>query len=300
MTRLSILLPLLLLAGCASNSEQSGSGKPAAEQSQAANADNAERLAQVLAAQPADKQARYDYRHPQQTLEFFGIAPGMTVVEALPGGGWYTQILLPYLGAEGKLVGVDYALDMFPKFGFFSEEAIEAKKTWVQTWTAQAESWRGSDAAAVSAAVFGSVPEQLNGTADAFLFIRALHNLSRFENDGGYLTTALAEAYRVLKPGGIVGVVQHEAASDKPDAWADGSRGYLKKEFVIERMQQAGFEYVAASEINANPKDQPGENDIVWRLPPTLATSRDKPELKPAMQAIGESNRMTLKFRKPE
>lgn len=272
-------------------------GKPATDLAAAASA--SERLSAILATQAEEKQARYLYRHPQQTLEFFGITPGMTVVEALPGAGWYTQILLPYLGASGKLIGVDYAQDMFPKFGFFSDEDIEAKKTWVATWTAEAEGWRGNDAATVSAAVFGSVPDDLTAKADAVLFIRALHNLARFENDGGYLTTALAEAYRVLKPGGIVGVVQHEARRDMPDAWADGSKGYLKKTFIVERLEQAGFEYVDASDINANDQDQPTEEDVVWRLPPSFASSRDNPELKKEMQAIGESHRITLKFRKP-
>lgn len=307
MHRLATLVLMLTLSACAPQSnddsvidESTAVDKPEAVTEPAPITSDAERLSAILAAQPAKRQARYVYRHPQQTLEFFGIIPGMTVVEALPGAGWYTQILLPYLGANGKLIGVDYAFDMFPKFGFFSDEDIEAKKTWIETWTKEAESWRGDDAAAVSAAVFGSMPEDLTGTADAVLFIRALHNLNRFENDGGYLTTALAEAHRVLKPGGIVGVVQHEARSDKPDAWADGSKGYLKKTFIIERMEQAGFEFVDGSDVNANENDQPTEADIVWRLPPSFATSRDKPELKAKMQAIGESNRTTLKFRKPE
>jgi predicted methyltransferase len=254
----------------------------------------------VFASQSEEVQARYVYRHPQETLEFFGIEPGMTVAEALPGGGWYSKILLPLLGGEGKLIGIDYALDMFPKFGFFSAERIEAKKTWTTTWTADANSWRTDDSAVVSAFVFGSMPEESKGVADAFLFIRALHNLNRFEGDGGYLTAALRDAYDVLKPGGIVGVVQHMAAEDKADDWADGSKGYLKKSLVIKKFEEAGFEFVASSDVNLNPDDQPGDEDIVWRLPPTLATSRDNPELRQQMLAVGESNRMTLKFRKVE
>ena len=84
-----------------------------------------------------------------------------------------------------------------------------------------------------------------------------------------------------------------------PDEWASGSNGYLKKDFIIVQMEKAGFEYVDASDINANPKDQPTESDFVWRLPPSLGTSGDNPELRAEMEAIGESNRMTLKFRKP-
>ena len=99
-------------------------------------------LEQVLQAQPEEVIARYDSRHPKETLDFFGVKPGMTVMEGLPGGGWYTKILMPYLGNEGKIIGTDYAADMFPLFGFFSDERLEAKKTWVATWTAEAQSWR--------------------------------------------------------------------------------------------------------------------------------------------------------------
>jgi len=260
---------------------------------------NSERLAAVLAAQPPEVQARYQWRHPRETLEFFGVAPGMTVVEALPGGGWYTKILLPYLGPQGRYIGADYAYDMYPLFGFFSAERLKEKETWVADFTAEATGWAGADAPPVAAFVFGSLPESMKGTADAVLFVRALHNLARFEEQGGYLTAALQNAWDVLKPGGIVGVVQHEARAAMPDTWAGGSNGYLKRDFVIGRFEQAGFEFVGASEINQNEKDQPGETDIVWRLPPTLATSGEDPELRAQMEAVGESNRMTLKFRKP-
>jgi predicted methyltransferase len=244
-------------------------------------------------------QARYEYRHPQETLEFFGIEPGMTVVEALPGAGWYTRILLPYLGPQGALIGADYSLDMYPLFGFFSEENLKSKETWVTDWTTGASEWRGDDGAPLSAFVFGALPGEMKGTADAVLFIRALHNLARFESEGGFLTSALQNAYDVLKPGGVVGVVQHEARPEMPDEWAGGQNGYIKRAFLVDRMKAAGFEFVAETGINRNEKDQPSDSDIVWRLPPSLSSSRDDPELKAEMQAIGESNRMTLKFRKP-
>jgi predicted methyltransferase len=260
---------------------------------------DSERLSLVLAAQPEETQARYPYRHPQETLEFFGIEPGMTVVEALPGGGWYTKILLPYLGNDGQLIGADYAREMYPLFGFFSEEQLKAKDTWIEDFTADAKEWTGDDGARASAFVFGSMPDELKGTADAVLFIRALHNLARFEAEGGHLTAALRNAYDALKPGGIVGVVQHHARDGMSDDWASGRNGYLKRDFLIGRMEEAGFEFVAASDINANESDQPTEEDIVWRLPPSLATSKEDPELKAKMEAVGESNRITLKFRKP-
>ena len=253
----------------------------------------------TLAAQPAETRARYPARHPLETLTFFGIKPGQHVIEALPGSGWYTKILLSVLGSEGRLSGADYAFAMYPKFNFYSDEQIEAKKTWTTTWTAEAQTWRGDDGAAVDAFVFGSMPASLDGQADAVLFIRALHNLARFEHDGGYLTTALAEARRALKSGGIVGVVQHVAPESASDTWADGSNGYLKKSFVIEKLTAAGFELVGESDVNLNPRDQPTENDFVWRLPPSLATSKDDPEAAARYRAIGESSRMTLLFRKP-
>jgi predicted methyltransferase len=266
----------------------------------AASAQADESLAAVLAAQPEEVQARYAHRHPQETLEFFGIEPGMTVVEALPGGGWYSKILLAYLGPEGRLIGADYSPDMFPLFGFFSDEQLEAKKSWVPTWIAQAEGWGVENAASIGAFQLGSLPEEMKGTADAIVSIRALHNLARFEPKGGFLTAAVTDMFDVLKPGGVVGVVQHQARDEKPDEWADGSRGYLKDDFVIETFTNAGFEFAGMTDINANDKDQPGESDVVWRLPPSLSTSREDPELREKMTAIGESNRMTLKFRKPE
>jgi len=261
---------------------------------------SSEKLAAVLAEQSEEIQARYVYRHPEETIKFFSITPGMTVVEALPGGGWYTKILLPYIGQDGSLNGADYSLDMYPLFGFFGEDFLKEKETWVADFTADAKGWSGDDGASVTAFVFGSMPEEMKGTADAVLFIRAMHNLARFEGEGGFLTAALRDAYDILKPGGTVGVVQHQAREGMSDEWAGGQNGYLKKSFVIEKMQNAGFEFVAGSDINMNGKDQPTDEDKVWRLPPSLATSRDNPELKAEMEAIGESNRMTLKFRKPQ
>lgn len=262
--------------------------------------DSSSRLEDILASQPEETQTRYKYRHPVETLEFFGVTPGMTVVEVLPGGGWYSKILLAFLGTDGHLIGADYAEDMFPLFGFFDPEFIESKKTWVEDWLAEADGWGVEHAAAVSAFQLGSMPEDLKGTADAALLVRALHNVARFEPEGAYLTAALQDVYDALKPGGIVGVIQHQARDHMPDEWASGARGYLKKDFLILRMEQAGFVFMAEIDINQNEKDQPRESDIVWRLPPTLATSRENPELREEMVAIGESNRMTMKFRKPE
>ena len=240
-------------------------------------------------------------RKPVETLEFFGLRDDMKVVELLPGGGWYSKILLPLLGVEGKLIGVDYAQDMWQYFGgFATEEFIEKRINWTTTWPAGTADWGVEGGASVSAAKFGEVGEELEGTADKVLLLRALHNVTRFESKGGYLTTAMADSFRMLKPGGILGVVQHQAREDSSDEWADGNAGYLKQSFIVEAATQAGFEFIDSSDVNANDLDQPEEGEVVWRLPPTLATSGDNPELAAQMNAIGESNRMTLKFRKPE
>jgi predicted methyltransferase len=257
------------------------------------------RIDAVLAAQAEEVQARYAFRHPAETIRFFGIEPGMTVVEGLPGGGWYSKILLPYLGSEGRLIGADYAADMFPLFGFFSQEELDSKKTWVTDWPAEAGTWGGEDAAAVTGFQLGSLPDDIKGTADAVFMVRALHNLARFESAGDYLSTAVGEIFDVLKPGGVLGVVQHKARDHMPDEWANGSRGYLKESFVIETLEKAGFVLEASSDMNNNPADQPTVEDVVWRLPPTLATSRENEELKAKLLAVGESHRMTLRFRKP-
>ena len=259
-----------------------------------------DRLDAILAAQPEAVQARYQYRHPKETLEFFGVEPGMTVIEALPGAGWYSKMLIPYLGADGTLIGADYAIGLWSQFGFMSEEAIQKKQTWPADWTARAETWRGEDGARVAAFALGSLPPDMAGSVDVVLFIRALHNMARFEADGGFLSEAIRDAYTALKPGGIAGVVQHHARDDMPDDWASGANGYLKKDFVIATMEAAGFELVAWSDINANDQDQPTSEDIVWRLPPSLAGSDQDEYQRARLEEIGESNRMTLKFRKPE
>ncbi len=258
-------------------------------------------LDQVLDAQPEAVKARYAYRHPKETLEFFGIKPGMTVVEVLPGDGWYSQILVPYLGSHGRLIGLDYDLDMWSNFDWVTDEFINNRNRWPDEWTAKAADWAGDAGGATAFAYpLSAIPDSFNGQVDAVLFIRALHNLYRYEISGAHLTRALDKALMLLKPGGVVGIVQHQASDDKSDEWADGSRGYLKKSLLIEHLQDAGFELVAESDINTNPLDQPGEEDSVWRLPPGLHTSRDNPEQQEAYKKIGESNRMTLLFRKPE
>ena len=295
-----VLLFAAFLVAC-QPAEEAAQPEPAAEpatEPQQEAAPQPDTLAAILDAQPDEAKARYQYRHPKETIEFFGIEPGMTIVEGLSGGGWYSKILMPYLGSEGKLIGTAYSLELYPLFSFMNEERLARVQEFVTTFTTNAAEWGDAEVAAFH---MGSMPAELEGTADAVVFIRALHNLARFENagEGQFLTESLDEVYRVLKPGGVFGVVQHHARDDMPDEWADGSKGYLKKQFVIDRVTAAGFELEAEADFNANPKDQPTTEDFVWRLPPSLNTSRDDPELKAKYEAIGETNRMTLKFRKP-
>jgi predicted methyltransferase len=285
----------LALFGCSKEAPAPEEAQPSATETAQPSA--SEKLDAVLAAQPEADKARYAARHPKETLEFFGVQPGMTVVDTLPGDVWYSGILLDYLGPQGKVIAADYSPEMWTQFGEYSPKP-EEKAKWTTDFAAKLEAKRGEDDAAVTAVHYGSIPDDLAGTADVVLVVRAIHHFMRLE-DKGYLTQALEDMKKVLKPGGIVGVVAHRAPEQSADAWAKGDSGYVKQSAVVAAFEKAGFELVEASEINANPKDQPTEKDFVWRLPPTLATSQNDPELKAQMEAIGETDRMTLKFRKP-
>lgn len=283
----------LALAACGpTNPISSGSSPETAE----ATVDSADTLSSIIAGKSEQIGDRIKYRNPQQTLEFFGVQPGMTVIEVLPGRGWYSQILAPYLGEEGTLHAVNYADTMWPMFGFFDAETIAARKQQMVDWPTTVVEHGG---AAGRGFAFGNVPEDLNGTADAILFFRAVHNLNRFEAKANTRSDALVEAFALLKSGGIAGVVQHRAPDDAADKWADGSAGYLKQSSVIAMFEEAGFKFDGSSEVNANAKDQPTDKDVVWRLPPSFSGSKEDPEKKSAMEAIGESDRMTLRFVKP-
>ena len=263
-----------------------------------ASAANNDRLAAVLAAQPDEAKARYIYRHPQETLEFIGIEPGMTVVDVLPGSGWYTKILLPYLGNEGRVIGADYEVDVWLGIGYDSDEFIGKRKPGLRT--GRPGQIPGVTMTVLTCLHSSSVPYRNpgHGTADAVLFVRALHNMAYTTPDARHLSQAIQDAHDILKPGGIVGVVQHHARDNMPDKWADGEMGYLKRSFVIEMMQAGGFELSGESEINANSKDVPTTEQFVWRLPPGYSGA-ETPEARAKVHAIGESNRMTLRFRKP-
>lgn len=259
--------------------------------------DNSVELSEAVSRRSDEDKARDNARHPIETLKFFQVAPGMSVAEALPGGGWYSKILANYLGSEGQLHGINYNDDMWPRFGFFSEEGIQSAIERTAKFPSMVSEFAEKSPQSIGF-TFATVPEQLTGTIDRVLFIRALHNLNRFETEAGTLTQALAAAKMLLKDDGLVGVEQHQAPESNSDKWADGSAGYLKKSALTKAFRTAGFELVDESVINENSKDVPTETDIVWRLPPSYNGTADDPELKEKVDAIGESHRMTLLFKK--
>lgn len=282
-------------AATASSNENGAQESATSEASMSAEATTLtaeERLDAVLAAQSEETKARYQYRHPKETLQFFGVEPGMTVVDTLPGSVWYAGILGQYVGPEGRVIGADFSLDQRKAMGgrYGSDEWQAEHQNWPAEWAAEQNALHEDDAP-VEAFFYGSAPEALFETVDVVLVVRAAHHFNRTEEAGGYFSEAIADMMNLLKPGGVVGVVQHRAPEGNSDEWAVGRNGYVKQSRVIEVFENAGFELVETSEINANPKDQPTEEDFVWRLPPS-----GKEE---AMLAIGESDRMTLKFRKP-
>ena len=250
----------------------------------------------VLASRSDEDKVRDDARQPLETLTFFQIKPGMTIAEALPGGGWYTRILANYLGQDGTLYGVNYPDSLWPMLSYASPEWIAERIAATQNFTAKVATFTDNGITA-QGFTFDTVPPEVDGTVDRVLLIRALHNLNRFQQKAGTRSQALAATHAMLKQDGLVGVVQHRAPATASKEWADGNKGYLNEVAVIAMFAEAGFALVAQSEINANPMDQPSGEDNVWQLPPSLRGNSDD-EQRDAMVAIGESDRMTLLFRK--
>ena len=250
----------------------------------------------VLASRSDEDTVRDDARQPLETLTFFQVKPGMTVAEALPGGGWYTRILANYLGQDGTLYGVNYPDSLWPMLSYASPEWIAQRIAATDNFTAKVATFTDNGITA-QGFTFDTVPPEVEDTVDRVLLIRALHNLNRFQQKAGTSSQALAATHAMLKKDGLVGVVQHRAPATASEEWANGNRGYLNEAAVITMFEEAGFVLVAQSEINANPLDQPSGEDSVWRLPPSLRGSNDD-EQREAMVAIGESDRMTLLFRK--
>jgi predicted methyltransferase len=219
--------------------------------------------------------ARDNWRHPYDTLAFFGIKPNMTVVELSPGGGWYTEILAPYLRDNGKLIAAGTAFNPAKRSTVAFKQKLDANP-----------------------AVFGKVVQGYNfaapGSVDMVLTFRNLHNWIDAGGDDE-LKGVFKAAYASLKPGGVLGIEEHRLPEAMPQD-AKTSSGYVHESYVIRMAESAGFKLAAKSEVNANPKDKADHKGGVWALPPTLA-NRDQDRDK--YQAIGESDRMTLKFVKP-
>lgn len=227
--------------------------------------------------------ARDPYRHPVETLAFFGVRPSDTVVELWPGGGWYTEILAPYLAAGG---GRLYAAA--PDWGLNGIRKMKEANPAVYSSVLTAD-FPAFDARATR------VPD---GSADVVLTFRNVHNWRmgyRREDKQDYSLEAFRQIYAMLKPGGVLGVVDHrlpESASDEREL----KSGYIKVSTVRRLAEAAGFKLGGSSEINANPRDSADWPDGVWTLPPTLQLGDKDRE---RYLAIGESDRMTLKFVKP-
>jgi predicted methyltransferase len=262
-----------------------GFAAPAAAQDGAAQT----ALAPVLAhARRAEDRARDEHRHPAETLAFFRVQPGMTVVDYMPAGGWYSRVLVPYLGQSGTYIGLNPELDD-SLTGYWDMYRDTAEKL-----PAQAQEWTGGEGARVIGANTNDVPEELHGTADRFLIFREVHNMRRF----GWLHDSLVMARNLLKDDGLLGVVQHRAKADAPAGYVLGDNGYQREQDVIGLMQAFGFELVERSEINANPKDPANWEGGVWTLPPGYRGAGEDAARRAELDAIGESDRMTLLFRK--
>ncbi len=259
-------------------------------------------LAAIIESRDADTKARDVYRRPLETLAYLGVKSDMVIAEVLPGSGWYTEILAPYIAEQGAIIGLNYADETWPLFGFFNAEQIASTIAQNDAFPKTAKELAGGTNIKASSTTFGQVAQEDYGTVDAVLFIRALHNLHRFEERAGTLTQAIEDTKNLLKPGGFVGVVQHWAPEIATDEWADGSAGYLKESRIIEVFEEAGFKLVGRSTLNANINDRPTSNDVVWRLPPSLNIGKlegaEAEAEKQKNTAIGESNRIVLKFAK--
>lgn len=249
-------------------------------------------LEEVLAHERRDAdRARDQYRHPAETLRFFQVEPTMTVAEYGPSGGWYTRVLAPWLSVAGKYIGFNQDSDRRT----YPNRAAEVRaKGWTEAFKAEAAPIMGIEASAVTAFETDEVPEELAGAVDRVLFFRAMHGL----NISNRADEVLKAVRVMLKPDGMVGVVQHRAPQGASyDEYGAIQRGYMREADVIAIFVANGFELVDKSEINANPKDPANWENGVWTLPPTLATGAEDPRRNEYL-AIGESDRMTLLFRK--
>jgi predicted methyltransferase len=269
----------LAIAACASQSSTLQDSPPPAA---AVPDGTADKIKAVLAAGHRSEQnrARDPYRRPLETLTFFGLRDDMRVVELWPGGGWYTELLAPVLKEKGQLI-VTSSDPEGPPESYSTKRAKELR----ELLDKNAETFGGVQVAIIAP------PEKLElgppGSADMVLTFRNLHSWIT----GNTADKVLAAAYAVLKPGGVLGVVEHRGNFGQ-----DIKSGYVEEAEAIRLCEAAGFKLVEKSEINANPKDTKDHPQGVWTLPPTLRLGDQDRE---KYVAIGESDRMTLKFVKP-
>lgn len=234
----------------------------------------------ILAAshRPPAHRARDPERHPRETLEFFGLEPDMTVVEVWPGAGWYTEILAPVLRERGRL----YAAHLDPDSSEYARRTVEAFRAKL---AARPDLYEKVIVTALGAP--GTKHEIAPpGSADLVLTFRDLHNWMMF----GWEKEAFEAMHAALKPGAVLGVVEHRADPDRPHD-PKAASGYVDERYAIELIESVGFKLVGRSEINANPKDTKQYEDGVWTLPPTFASGDIE-----RYRAIGESDRFTLRF----
>ncbi len=244
--------------------------------------------AAIAADHRAAARARDGARNPFETLRFFGVASGHAVIELSPGGGWYTEILGPYLRPRGQLLVAHFAADSPVDYERRGRERFDVKLA------AQPQLYDrvrvGTLPGPKTSPGFGGLAPA--ASVDRVLTFRNVHNWL----DGDTFDILLRASFEVLKPGGVLGVVEHRAAPGSTLAQAIKT-GYVTEDLVIERARAVGFGAVQRSEINANPRDTRDHPRGVWSLPPSLAgkdVDRDR------FLAIGESDRMTLRFTKPQ
>ena len=285
-----IFAATILLTACGENgADKTATHKDDAVETSVSEPANA--IDQILAGdhRSDEERARDQFRNPRETLEFFGVKPDMSVVEIWPGGGWYTQVIAPYLKSGG---GKYYAAG-FSRTGA-SDRVIAALDRFQETFVDHPEIYGD-----IEMTVLGSGGEIAPpGSADAVLTFRNVHNWQ----SRGTAEEYFIEFYKALKPGGILGVVEHRA--DGADLPEDGSSGYVHTDVVKALAAAAGFEFDRSSEINANAGDTKDHPFGVWTLPPVRRSSEvrgvDDPDFdRSKFDAIGESDRMTLMFRKP-
>jgi predicted methyltransferase len=246
-------------------------------------------LAWALAGEWRLQPERDQYRHPLQTLLFWGLEGDMTVLEIMPGLGWYTSILAPFLSAYGGHLIVA---------GFNPQSASLAQRETLAAWEARFTH---------NPELYGEIRETVVGAAQPMAPANSVDLVILSNNVHTLMAEGIAErvfgdVLTALKPGGAFGIEQHRASSTGLQDPLAGT-GYVQEEYVKALAQEAGFEFVAASDVNANPRDTRDHPFGVWTLPPTLRSSPigrpDDPSFDTGpYQAIGESDRMTLKFRK--